>query len=90
MTRWRCVLICAALATAPVAIGCVHHHHDEGPVVVDYTYEPGYYDRGYYRDNDWYWRDRYGHERHEARDEHESRMRDWHPDRHDDGDHDRH
>ena len=32
-----------------------HHHHDEAvyaePAPVGYVYEPGYYDRGYYRDN---------------------------------------
>ena len=60
--------------------GCGHHHHEEvyaEPVPVGYVYEPGYYDRGYYRDNDWYWRGRDGHLYRERGDEHERRVREF-------------
>lgn len=57
--------------------GCEHHHHEEPHAVVVPVYEPGYYDRGYYAGDDWYWHDRGGREFHEARVEHERRMRDW-------------
>lgn len=68
----------AAFLLALGSAGCAHH--DEAyaePVPVGYAYEPGYYDHGYYRNNDWYWRDRDGHLYHEGRDEHEGRMRDF-------------
>lgn len=72
MTLTRRAMILAALAAAA---GCFHRHHEEPPPQI--VYEPGYYDRGYYRGEDWYWRDREGYEHHEAREAHERRMRNW-------------
>ena len=76
------VLVAAVLGTAAGAagLGCGgHEHHEprERAVPVGYVYEPGYYDRGYYRDNEWYWHDRDGRSYHELREDHERRMQGW-------------
>lgn len=78
MTLLRRAFLFSSVIASGAAFGCVVHEHHEGPPPTEAViYEPGYYDRGEYRDNVWYWHDREGHERHEAREEHERRMRDW-------------
>ncbi|HSU68371.1 MAG TPA: hypothetical protein VLJ39_15940 [Tepidisphaeraceae bacterium] len=72
---------------AALAVGGCGAYHERGPapepVAVGYPeqatyddtyYADPYYNQGYYVGNDWHWRDREGHEQHEARAEHERRM----------------
>ncbi|HXE52806.1 MAG TPA: hypothetical protein VN541_07310 [Tepidisphaeraceae bacterium] len=79
----RSQLLIASVIACVTTVGCVHHHHHDDEAVVyepapaTYVYEPGYYDRGYYRDNDWYWRDRGGHYYRESREAHERREHEW-------------
>jgi hypothetical protein len=83
-------ILLAALVSGMASVGCVshHHHHDEvvveaEPAPVGYIYEPGYYDRGYYRGDVWYWHDRNGHVMREAREDHERRIHDHRDEGHD-------
>ena len=88
----RSHLLIAGVLGCAMTVGCVHHHHDdEGAVVYEpapatYVYEPGYYDRGHYHGDDWYWRGQNGHYYRESREAHEQRERDWH----EHGEHDHH
>lgn len=73
------VIIAAAATMIGVGglIGC--EVEEPAPVV----YGPGigvdvYYERGYYEGPNWVWRDRDGHIFREARERHESRMREYH------------
>ena len=53
-----------------------------GPPPVAYVYEPGYYDRGYWRGDYWYWHSHDGRLYREAREDHERREHDWHEHEH--------
>ena len=77
MTFTRRVMMSGVLVATGGAFGCGHHHHEERRPVAVPVYEPGYYDRGYYQGEEWYWRDRAGREFHEPREQHEQRMRNW-------------